>query len=1328
MFDAIRNWFEVRAAMKDARRIRTGQATLNSIIVIDKLTHADEMVRAGQTDYATAIIDEMLERYPSEVADLPATISILIELHRLDEAEVMAEQGMQRNPDSRDFARLHAHIADHRGDVPERLRRWRAFRRRYPAYGLSFRMEANALLAAGEDAAAERLLEEGARVVNDDVGLAIDYARRAEARRDWPEALRRWTVVRDGFEHSSGAVKVAETLIEQGLHDQAEAELLAARSRFPLEPKIVEDLAALAERRGNLDGALACWAELRRDLPHVTRGYTETARLLRARGDTASADEMIVAAATRAPQDRELQYAYAALAEGAGDWAEASRRWMAVRQRFPKDTTSIAREAAALRQLGLPDEAEALLASALQRFPAAADIYQAYAELAEARGDLSLAAQRWRAVVAAEPGVWWTHTELARALGRLGDIAAADETLAAAIARLPDEPILYADHAELAGRGGRTDDAAARWASARARFGLVPMLARREADWLRDQGRLDEAKALLEAAHQQAPADVDLLKALAQVASRQGDFARAEAWWRAVLIQQPQLADAHSALALALRRLDRADDADALLAQAIALYPGNFTLAAAWARDAADRQDWPEARRRWAVVGERFPAEGHPWWQEGIALREAGLMEEARAHFQAGAERFPTDPSFPHDLGLLAQGRGDHADAERWWRRYTELVPGNLWGWVNVLTELRHQGRAADAEAMTAGLEQKFAATPVWLQTRANWARQGKDWPEAERLAALLQERFPTAWQGLHAQAMIAADRDRLDEAQAILLRGAERHPDVVDFCIELARLAERRHDLAEAERWWRRMVRMRSGVGWAWSALADNLVRQDLPEVAEAVLLQAAAALPDEPAHLVRWAALAEPRSDWPEAERRYRVVQLRMPENPQAPRGLAWAILRQGRPAEAARILQAANRRQPNVAGHAHDLAQMAAQAGNLAEAAHWWGAATAAQPLAGWALGALALTLELQGRAAEADDRLRAAIEAQPTSRALHHEYARAADRRGDRRLAVQRWAAATDRFADDPVALHGHAVALAEAGDPDAALRMLQDGAARLPGQRSFERAIGQIGAGVRDPAAIMRAAAIMPPVRLADDADADLPTIQRAVERFTGMPIRAFIMGFETLGNSCEFGFVQRYCGAEPLGLMRFAGMSAADMARGISTEFAGIGKHLSAHGDEGWDITDEDYRMTYHTFRPLTEPAETLLKSEPRRLRFLANKLLRDIDDGEKTFLLWKTFIGISQAEAQPVIDAVHARNPRANVVFITPDSPFGYAEPLAPGLYRGHHRALSHAAEQGVPDMQGWLEMLVNVWALNRTAQSAPPRAAASPASPIGERVPSTA
>jgi predicted Zn-dependent protease len=643
MFDAIRNWFEVRAAMKDERRLRADQALLNTIVVQDRLKHAAEMLRIGQVAYATATMDEVLARYPDEVAELPATVGILIQLKRLDDAEAVAVRGMQRNPDSRDFVRLYGDVADHRGDTPERLRRWRSFRRRYPAFGLSFRMEAYALMAAGEDDAAERVMAEGVRVVTDDVGLAIDYACRAEARRDWPEPLRSWAVVRDGFKHPMGARRTAQTLVAQGLDDQAETELLAARQRFPLEGEIIEDLAALAERVGNLDGALAYWAELRRDLPHIVRGYTEAARLLRQRGDQHAADAMIGEGAARAPDNRALQYDHAALAERDGDWAEAARRWERARKRFESDPIPYGREAAALRALEQLDQAEERLLAASQRFPDAVNIQQASAELAEARGDLTQAVHRWRAVVAAEPEVWWTRTSLARVLARGGDRAGADDALAAAIARLPDEPRLYAEYAVMAAQDGRADDAAARWAAGRQRFGLHPALAGGEAKWLRGQGRLAEAKAILDPASQAAPDNVGLLHELGHLAAQERDWPEAERCWRAILALQPQTGWAYLELARALREQGRDAEASGVLAEGWKQRPHDFGIGAAWARQASEAKDWPEARRRWALLRERFPAEGLPVVQEGIVLREAGQTDPDLARLAEARQELAPD-------------------------------------------------------------------------------------------------------------------------------------------------------------------------------------------------------------------------------------------------------------------------------------------------------------------------------------------------------------------------------------------------------------------------------------------------------------------------------------------------------------------------------------------------------------------------------------------------------------------------------------------------------------------------------------------------------------
>ncbi len=46
--------------------------------------------------------------------------------------------------------------------------------------------------------------------------------------------------------------------------------------------------------------------------------------------------------------------------------------------------------------------------------------------------------------------------------------------------------------------------------------------------------------------------------------------------------------------------------------------------------------------------------------------------------------------------------------------------------------------------------------------------------------------------------------------------------------------------------------------------------------------------------------------------------------------------------------------------------------------------------------------------------------------------------------------------------------------------------------------------------------------------------------------------------FESLGRNCEFGFVQRLSGAEPMGLLRFAGMSFDALVQALNTRFAGI--------------------------------------------------------------------------------------------------------------------------------------------------------------------------
>src|SRR5579885_2880091 len=55
-----------------------------------------------------------------------------------------------------------------------------------------------------------------------------------------------------------------------------------------------------------------------------------------------------------------------------------------------------------------------------------------------------------------------------------------------------------------------------------------------------------------------------------------------------------------------------------------------------------------------------------------------------------------------------------------------------------------------------------------------------------------------------------------------------------------------------------------------------------------------------------------------------------------------------------------------------------------------------------------------------------------------------------------------------------------------------------------------------------------------------------------------LPPDQLMMRFESLGENCEFGLAQRRCGAEPLGLLRFASAPLEKLLAGLEGRFEGM--------------------------------------------------------------------------------------------------------------------------------------------------------------------------
>jgi hypothetical protein len=125
----------------------------------------------------------------------------------------------------------------------------------------------------------------------------------------------------------------------------------------------------------------------------------------------------------------------------------------------------------------------------------------------------------------------------------------------------------------------------------------------------------------------------------------------------------------------------------------------------------------------------------------------------------------------------------------------------------------------------------------------------------------------------------------------------------------------------------------------------------------------------------------------------------------------------------------------------------------------------------------------------------------------------------------------------------------------------------------------------------------------------------------------GLSREALMLRFESLGENCEFGLAQRRCGAEPLGLLRFASAPLPKLLAALRARFAGMGAadnivvELSSNGRE-YMVHDRAFGFTYHAWVKLGEqtPAEIHAR-EARRVPFLVRKLIADLAEGEKIFV-----------------------------------------------------------------------------------------------------------
>ena len=193
------------------------------------------------------------------------------------------------------------------------------------------------------------------------------------------------------------------------------------------------------------------------------------------------------------------------------------------------------------------------------------------------------------------------------------------------------------------------------------------------------------------------------------------------------------------------------------------------------------------------------------------------------------------------------------------------------------------------------------------------------------------------------------------------------------------------------------------------------------------------------------------------------------------------------------------------------------------------------------------------------------------------------------------------------------------------------------------------------------------------------------------------PYRELFMLFESLGDNCEFGLVQRHFGAEPLGMLRFSGIPAFHLAETIfddMPEFVDPDKIvLEPRGGEWW-ITIPSLRYMAHTNLPSNMPEPEAKRKAMTHIGFLRGLLLERFASGDKLFV-HKSRDGIYQLAALNYLHYAIMQYSAARLltIFLADDlHPPGTVVRRDDGLYIGYIDRLSSISDPAVISFDCWL------------------------------------
>ena len=150
---------------------------------------------------------------------------------------------------------------------------------------------------------------------------------------------------------------------------------------------------------------------------------------------------------------------------------------------------------------------------------------------------------------------------------------------------------------------------------------------------------------------------------------------------------------------------------------------------------------------------------------------------------------------------------------------------------------------------------------------------------------------------------------------------------------------------------------------------------------------------------------------------------------------------------------------------------------------------------------------------------------------------------------------------------------------------------------------------------------------------------------------------------ESLGRNCEFGYLQRNLGVEPISLLRWAGGPTAGLVEGIRAGFEGLGEEMTgepmppaaAPDNQRWWLTCRRYNLLFHSGQSVAENSveQATAKILPR-MRWLIEKLFADFRAAEKLFV-YSSAEFADPADGMVLVDAIREAGGHGPILLVAP-------------------------------------------------------------------------